>query len=339
MSEQQPLEASAPWVQLTVTDDDWDAAEPALLVTMFSQLALIRAFEENVLELAGAGLIHGPAHSSIGQEGGAVGSALALTDADTVNGSHRGHHQFLAKTLNHVAPGGLDPARPYPDEVRDLLLRSLAEICGLDRGFSHGRGGSMHLQWREAGAIGTNAIVGGGVPLAAGSAWAHKQAGTDAVAVTYFGDGAANIGSTLETFNLAAAWRLPLCFFIENNQYAVSTTVQEATGEPRLSARGPGFGIPSWWVDGMNPLAVYLAMQAALAHLRAGQGPAVVEAEVYRFFHQNGPLPGSAFRYRTREEEQAWRERDPLLQASAQLVRRKILDAGEIEAARQRAGA
>jgi 2-oxoisovalerate dehydrogenase E1 component len=338
MSEQQPLEASAPWVQLTVTDDDWDAAEPALLVTMFSQLALIRAFEENVLELAGAGLIHGPAHSSIGQEGGAVGSALALTDADTVNGSHRGHHQFLAKTLNHVAPGGLDPARPYPDEVRDLLLRSLAEICGLDRGFSHGRGGSMHLQWREAGAIGTNAIVGGGVPLAAGSAWAHKQAGTDAVAVTYFGDGAANIGSTLETFNLAAAWRLPLCFFIENNQYAVSTTVQEATGEPRLSARGPGFGIASWWVDGMNPLAVYLAMQAALARLRAGQGPAVVEAEVYRFYHQNGPLPGSAFRYRTREEEQAWRERDPLLQASAQLVRRKILDAGEIEAARQHAG-
>ena len=112
------MRASAPWVQLTVTDDDWDAAEPALLVTMFSQLALIRAFEENVLELAGAGLIHGPAHSSIGQEGGAVGSALALTDADTVNGSHRGHHQFLAKTLNHVAPGGLDPARPYPDEVR-----------------------------------------------------------------------------------------------------------------------------------------------------------------------------------------------------------------------------
>ena len=337
MSEQHALEASAPWVQLTVTDEDWDAAEPSLLVTMFTELALIRAFEENVLELAGAGLIHGPAHSSIGQEGGAVGSALALTSADTVNGSHRGHHQFLAKTLNHVAPGGLDPAAPYPEPVRALLLRSLAEICGLDRGFSHGRGGSMHLQWREAGAIGTNAIVGGGVPLAAGSAWAHKQAGTDAVAVTYFGDGAANIGSTLETFNLAAAWRLPLCFFIENNQYAVSTTVQEATGEPRLSARGPGFGISSWRVDGMNPLAVYLTMQAAVAHLRAGRGPAVVEADIYRFFHQNGPLPGSAFRYRTRAEEDAWRERDPLLQASAQLVRRKILDAGAVEAARQRA--
>ncbi|MGH3422594.1 MAG: hypothetical protein ACRDOD_23720, partial [Streptosporangiaceae bacterium] len=157
------LQPGSEWNELTTTAADWKAADPALLATMLGQLHLIRAFEETVLELAGEGLVHGPAHSSIGQEGGAVGSALALTGADTVNGSHRGHHQFLAKTLNHVAPGGLDPARPYPEEVRDLLLRSLAEICGLDRGFSHGRGGSMHLQWREAGAIGTNAIVGGGV--------------------------------------------------------------------------------------------------------------------------------------------------------------------------------
>ena len=338
MSEHRTLAAPAPWVQLIVTDDDWDAAEPGLLLTMFSQLALIRAFEENVLELAGAGLINGPAHSSIGQEGGAVGSVLALTDADTVNGSHRGHHQFLAKALHHVTPDGIDPAQPYPEAVKALLLRSLAEICGLDRGFSHGRGGSMHLQWREAGAIGTNAIVGGGVPLAAGSAWAHRQAGSDAVAVTYFGDGAANIGSTLETLNLAAAWKLPLCFFIENNMYAVSTTVSEATGEPRLSARGPGFGIPSWRVDGMNPLAVHLAMGEALAHMRAGRGPAVIEAEVYRYFHQNGPLPGSAFRYRTREEELQWRERDPLLMIGAQLVRRKLLDSEQIDTASQRAG-
>src|SRR6202041_32245 len=108
MSEQEPLEASAPWVQLTVTDEDWDAAEPSLLVTMFSQLALIRAFEENVLELAGAGLIHGPAHSSIGQEGGAVGSIVGLRSTDAVNGSHRGHHQFLAKALTPVTQGALD---------------------------------------------------------------------------------------------------------------------------------------------------------------------------------------------------------------------------------------
>ncbi len=333
MPDQHPLSPDAPWTELRASRDDWDAADPALLTSLYSQLVLIRAFEEHVLKLAGDGLIHGPAHSSIGQEGGAAGSALALTAADTVNGSHRGHHQFLAKTLHYVAPDGIDPRRPWPDEVRELLLRTLAEICGLDRGFSHGRGGSMHLQWREAGAIGTNAIVGGGVPLAAGSAWAHRRAGTGAVAVTYFGDGAANIGSTLETLNLAAAWQLPLVFFIENNQYAVSTTVAEATGEPRLSARGPGFGIASWRVDGMDPLAVYLAMGEATRRLRAGHGPAVVEAEVYRFFHQNGPLPGSAFRYRTREEERQWQARDPLALTAAHLIRRGILTGQQAEAA------
>jgi 2-oxoisovalerate dehydrogenase E1 component len=335
--EQNQLQMSAPWTEITATDDDWNAADPHFLLSAFAQLILIRAFEEYVLQLAAGGLVHGPAHSSIGQEGGAVGSVLALNPEDTVNGSHRGHHQFLAKALAYVAPKGIDPSRPYPDEVRGVLLRTLAEVCGLDRGFSHGRGGSMHLQWREAGAIGTNAIVGGGVPQAAGSAWAHKQSGTGAVAVTYFGDGAINIGSTLETLNLAAAWSLPVCFFIENNRYAVSTTVEEATGEPRLSARGPGFGISSWKVDGMDTLAVHLAMQQVVAHLRAGKGPAILEADVYRYFHQNGPFPGSAFRYRTREEEAQWRARDPIDQLGGQLVRRGILTESAASSARQQA--
>ena len=221
MTMHRQLTAAAPWVELVATTDDWDAADPALLTTMLNQLVLIRTFEEYVLQLAGAGLVHGPAHSSIGQEGGAVGSILSLTSQDAVNGSHRGHHQFLAKALTHVAPNGLDLTEDLTDDVRTVLLRTLAEICGLSRGYSHGRGGSMHLQWKEAGAMGTNAIVGGGVPQAAGFAWANRQAGTDAVSVTYFGDGAVNIGSTLETFNLASAWRLPICFFIENNLYAV----------------------------------------------------------------------------------------------------------------------
>jgi 2-oxoisovalerate dehydrogenase E1 component len=318
-------EPGAPWVELVVGPEDWDAAGEDLLTSMYNQLVLIRVFEEYVLELAAAGLVHGPAHSSIGQEGGAVGSALALTSDDMVNGSHRGHHQFLAKTLHHVAPKGLDLAGGVPDDVRAVVLRTLAEICGLDRGWSHGRGGSMHLQWKAAGAMGTNAIVGGGVPLAAGFAWSARHAGTDAVSVTYFGDGAANIGSTLESFNLAAAWKLPVCFFIENNQYAVSTTVGEATGEPRLSARGPGFGIASWRVDGMDTLAVHLAMQEAVAHMRAGNGPTVVEADTYRYFHQNGPFPGSAFRYRTKDEEEAWRRRDPIEQVAGHLERRGIV--------------
>jgi len=331
MTERRRLDQAAGWSELVVTDADWDAADPELLTGMFANLALIRTFEEYVLELAAQGLVHGPAHSSIGQEGGAVGSTYALSSEDTVNGSHRGHHQFLAKVLRHVEPKGIDPRQPFSQPVRDVLLRSLAEICGLDRGFSHGRGGSMHLKWAEAGAIGTNAIVGGGVPLAAGSAWAHRQAGTTDVAVTYFGDGAINIGSTLETFNLAAAWKLPLCFFVENNHYAVSTNVEEATGEPRLSARGPGFGITSWRVDGMNPLAVHLTMQEALEHMRSGRGPALVEADVYRYFHQNGGYPGSAFRYRSKEEEASWRARDPIVQIRGQMDRLGVMSTAESE--------
>ena len=332
MTERRELRADAPWTQITATEADWDAADGDLLQAMFAQLILIRAFEQYVLDLSTDGLINGPAHSSIGQEGGAVGSVLALLSQDTVNGSHRGHHQFLAKTLAHVEPKGIDPLRPYSDDVRMVLTRTLAEICGLDRGWSHGRGGSMHLQWKQAGAIGTNAIVGGGVPLAAGSAWAHRHAATNAVAVTYFGDGATNIGSTLETFNLAAAWQLPLCLFVENNQYAVSTSVREATGEARLSARGPGFGIASWRVDGMDPLAVHLCMQEAVAYMRAGNGPTLIEADVYRYFHQNGAFPGSAFRYRSKEEEASWRERDPIDRVVANLLRRQILDRSEIDA-------
>jgi 2-oxoisovalerate dehydrogenase E1 component len=333
-----PLVPAAPWTGIVATDDDWDAADPALLTAAYGQLVLIRAFEEYVLAAASDGLIHGPAHSSIGQEGGAVGSVLALTAEDTVNGSHRGHHQFLAKALAYVEPKGIDPTAEHSDEVRDVLLRTFAEVCGLDRGWSHGRGGSMHLQWRQAGAIGTNAIVGGGVPQAVGSAWAHRHAGTDAVAVTYFGDGAANIGSTLESFNLAAAWRAPVCFFVENNRYAVSTNVDEATAEPRLSARGPGFGLPSWKVDGMDVLAVHLATREAVAHMRAGNGATLIEADVYRYFHQNGPFPGSAFRYRTRDEEQHWRDRDPIAQLTGHLVRRGILTRSGVDSAVERAG-
>ncbi|WP_329387552.1 alpha-ketoacid dehydrogenase subunit alpha/beta [Streptomyces sp. NBC_01716] len=333
------LTPTSPWVDVATTKKDWDSADPALLMTMFSQTLLIRTFEEYVLSLASQGLVHGPAHSSIGQEGGAVGSVLTLTGRDYVNGSHRGHHQFLAKTLGYVAPDGIDPRAPLSEALRTVLSRSLSEICGLADGYCRGRGGSMHLRWREAGAMGTNAIVGGGVPQAAGFAWAARHAGTDAVSISYFGDGAVNIGSVLESLNLAGAWQLPVCFFIENNQYAVSTHVDEVTAEPRLSARGLGFNIPSWRVDGMDPLAVHLATGEAVAHMRQGKGPTVVEADVYRYFHQNGPFPGSAFGYRTKEEEQRWRERDPLALVSSHLVRRGILTEEEVTQCTRRARA
>jgi 2-oxoisovalerate dehydrogenase E1 component len=336
MATYQPLEPQAPWRQLTVDAGDWQQADPALLGTMLTQLHWIRAFEEAVLDLAAEGLVHGPAHSSVGQEGGAVGSVLALGAGDQINGSHRGHHQFLAKALQHVAPLGLDPRNPLTPAIDEVLQKTLAEIMGLAQGYCRGRGGSMHLRWLEAGALGTNAIVGGGVPLAAGAGWAHKHAGTDRVAVTYFGDGAVNIGSVLETMNLTAAWKTPLCFFIENNRYAVSTTVEESTAEPRLSARGLAFNIPSWKVDGMDPLAVHLAMSEAVAHMRAGNGPTIVEVDVYRFFHQNGPFPGSAFGYRTKDEEAQWRRRDPLDKIATEMIGRQLITQADVDALRQR---
>ncbi|MBP6562595.1 MAG: hypothetical protein KA214_03870 [Neisseriaceae bacterium] len=325
MSKKTTLQPASSWVELKTTQADWDQADAPLLESMLTQLHVVRAFEESVLELAGEGLVHGPAHSSIGQEGGAVGSIISLTAADQVNGSHRGHHQFLAKALTYLRPDGMKAADAFGADVESLLQRTLAEILGLAQGFCKGRGGSMHLQWIEAGALGTNAIVGGGAPMAAGAAWAHKHAATDAVAITYFGDGAVNIGSVLETMNLAAAWQLPICFFIENNRYAVSTSVEESTAETRLSSRGLAFNIPSWKVDGMDPLAVHLTMQEALAHMRAGKGPTVVEADVYRFFHQNGPYPGSAFGYRSKDEEQAWRQRDPIVQLEQQMLQRGLI--------------
>lgn len=336
MPEEIALSPRAPWRELRTTPEDWSEVAPTTLGTMLVLMHLIRAFEEKVLELAGLGLVHGPAHSAIGQEGGAAGSIMALRAGDQINGSHRGHHQFLAKALLHLAPRGFGLEEAFAPDIRQLARRTLAEILGLAEGFCGGRGGSMHLRWTEAGNLGTNAIVGGGVPLAAGAAWCHARAGSGDVMVTCFGDGATNIGSVLETMNMAAAWKLPLCFFIENNRYAVATHVDEVTAEPRLSARGLGVGIPAWKVDGMDPIAVHLAMRAALATMRAGGGPTIVEADVYRYFHQNGPLPGSAFGYRTKEEEASWRARDPLDRVATELLSRQAARRSSIEDLRAR---
>jgi 2-oxoisovalerate dehydrogenase E1 component len=333
------LQTGVEWQELTTTPADWKAADPALLGTMLAELHLIRAFEETVLELAGEGLVHGPAHSSIGQEGGAVGSIVGLSSADAVNGSHRGHHQFLAKALTHVSDGRIDPAHAVTEPIQAVLQRTLAEILGLAQGYCSGRGGSMHLQWFEAGALGTNAIVGGGAPMAAGNAWAQKHSGTDNITINYFGDGAAQIGSVLESMNLAAAWKLPVMFFIENNMYAVSTKSDEITADTRFSVRGQGFGIRSWRVDGMDPLAVHLAMKAAEEHMRSGEGPAIIEAEVYRFFHQNGPYPGSAFGYRPKEEEGQWKARDPLDRLAKEMMALKLIDEAGVVALREQAKA
>ncbi len=264
MSENVELHPAASWQEIRTTSADWQAADERLLVRMLHHMVLIRAFEETVLELAVAGLVHGPAHSSIGQEGGAVGAMASLSDVDQINGSHRAHHQFLAKALNYVVPAEYDPrSKGLPPPALELLRRTLAEIMGLAQGFCKGRGGSMHLRWAEAGILGTNAIVGGGVPHAAGVAWAQERAGTGGVVVTFLGDGAVNIGAVPETMNLAAVWDLPLCFFIENNQYAVATTVAESTRETRLSAGS--FVYPLFVVHGQDVREEHVVHAPALS--------------------------------------------------------------------------
>ncbi len=321
------LNPDAPWKEIRSTAKDWDTVGEAEVSRMLHHLHLVRAFEETVLELDGEGLIHGPAHSSIGQDGGAVGAIAAMRGSDQITGSHRGHHQFLAKALRYVDEGAGDPRTTPPTaEVETLLRRSLAEILGLADGFCKGRGGSMHLRWEEAGALGTNAIVGGGVPLANGVAWARKRKGEGDVVFTFFGDGAVNIGSIPESLNLAALWDLPICFFIENNGYAVSTTLEEETRETRLSSRGLAYGIPSFKVDGMDPIAVRVAAQEAVDLMRDGKGPVIIEANVYRYFHHGGGIPGSAFGYRDKDEEQEWRARDPLALLAREAIKRGWID-------------
>jgi len=327
------LRSDTPWLEIRSTPADWRKAKPEDLLSVLHHLNLIRAFEELVLELAGEALVHGPAHSSIGQEGAAVGCMAGLRKDDQINGTHRAHHQFLAKVLNYVRPEGFDPlGGPLAEPMEAAVQRTLSEILGLRAGYCNGRGGSMHLRSDEYGILGTNAIVGGGVPPAVGVAWSRKRSGPNPrtgeldVVVSFFGDGALHQGAVAESMNLAALWNLPVLFFIENNQIAVSTTIPEATRETRLSARGQAYGIPAFTCDGMDPLAVKIATEKAVKILRAGDGPVILEAHCYRYFHQNGPLPGSAFGYRTKADEAAWRKRDPI-----DRVAREMVDLGHLD--------
>ena len=313
MSNLKPLTLDTPWYRIESTEADWKAEDPVVLSRMLEQLLIIRQFEERILDLFKAGCVHGPAHASIGQEGGAVGAMSVLTSGDKINATHRAHHQFLAKFLGHVTPKGYDPRREeLPTAVNDVVYRSMAEIMGLSPGYCGGRGGSMHMRWDEAGVLGTNAIVGGNPPQAAGYALADKFRKTGNITITFFGDGATAQGAVYEAMNLAALYSLPIVFFIENNLYGVSTHVSETTRETRLSTRGLGLGIPSAEVDGMDTIAVRKALQWARGLCEQGKGPAVIEAKTYRYFHQHGPMKGSAFGYRDKDEEQAWQDRDPL---------------------------
>ena len=278
MPTMEPLISETPWHRLVADEDDWRSEDPQVLAYLLEQLLLIRRFEERILELFKAGCVHGPAHASIGQEGGAVGAMSTLTDVDKINATHRAHHQFLAKFLNHAAPEDYDPREDdWPEAMQEVVHRSMAEIMGLSPGYCGGRGGSMHMRWDEAGVLGTNAIVGGNPPQAVGYALAEKLRRSGNLTVTFFGDGAMQNGAAYESLNMAALYDLPIIFFVENNLYGVSTHVSETTRETRLSARGQGLAVPSVEVDGMDVMAVRKAMQWARGQIET-KGPALVES-------------------------------------------------------------
>ncbi|HXQ41168.1 MAG TPA: thiamine pyrophosphate-dependent enzyme [Candidatus Udaeobacter sp.] len=328
MTTTRKIATDTPWFRLDLEDADWTAEEPKDLQRWMEQMLLIRRFEEKILELHGLGLIHGPAHAAIGQEAGAVGAMSVLSRGDKINGTHRAHHQVLAKLLGAATPAGYDAlAEDFAPEMHGMVEGVMAEIMGLKNGFCGGRGGSMHMRHGPGGIPGTSAIIGGNLPHAAGYALADKLLGRDLVSVSFFGDGTLMAGAAYEAMNIAALYSLPVIFFLENNLYAVSTHVGEQTRETRLTSRGPMLGIPAIEVDGMEVLAVRRAMQEARRIIAQSGGPVMIEALCYRFLHQMGPRPGSEFGYRSREEEQAWLARDPLATFPDKLQRLGVLSA------------
>lgn len=305
---------------------------------MLFQIFLVRRFEEKLLELKDQELIHGPVHSSIGQEASAVGCMHALAAGDLITSTHRGHHHFLCKTINAHAGIDFDPLDAIPAVVFDIVRRTAAEIMGLGEGYCRGRGGSMHLADRDSRCLGTNAIVAGGVPCATGAAWAEKLKRRQHCAVAFMGDGALGQGVVHEVMNMAAVFAVPVIYFIENNLYAVATHVAEAFAVEHLAQHGLAHGIDGLVVDGMNPLAVYAAVQCARELALQGPRPVIVEAKTYRFRHQAQGLPGSAFGYRTKDEEEQWALRDPVSRFPIDLIDGGMLTPAERDRLWQLAG-
>ena len=321
------LTPAVQWIELKTTKADWQAADPDKLINWYCQMLLIRRFEEKLLELDKLGLIHGPAHASIGQEVGAVGAMSVLTPQDSMNGTHRAHHQVLMKLINAVTPDGFDPLNDdFTNEMDNAVYQFMAEIMGLKPGYCGGRGGSMHMRFAEAGVMGTSAIVGGNPPHATGYALADKILGRDRVSVAFFGDGAAQNGASYEAINIAGCHKTPTIFFIENNMFGVSTRLEEVTNETRLSSRGAMLGVPSIRVDGMDIVAVNLAMIEARKIIREQGGPVVIESMCYRHYHQSSDRKGSDFGYRTLEEEADWWEKDGIAVTEAKLRELGLLD-------------
>ncbi len=268
----------------------------------YREMLLIRRFEEKAGQLYGMGYVGGFCHLYIGQEAVVVGMMMAIKPGDQIITAYRDHGHMLAT--------GMDPKGV------------MAELTGRRHGYSKGKGGSMHMFSVEKNFYGGHGIVGTPAPLGTGIAFANKYRGNDSVCVTFFGDGAANQGQVYESFNMAALWKLPVLYVIENNRYAMGTAVERASAlAEELYHRGLAFGIQGEQVDGMDVATVKDAGERALAFVRAGNGPMILEMRTYRY---RGHSMSDPAKYRTREEVQGVREqRDPI-----ELVRKRLIEGG-----------
>ena len=274
---------------------------------MLRLMLRIRRFEEKLAYLFKRGRLPGFVHLYLGEEAVATGVCAALRTDDRITSTHRGHGHLIAKGAR--------------------VDRMMAELLGKVDGYCRGKGGSMHIVDFGLGIIGTNGIVGGGIPIGTGSAWGDQHLGRDNVTATFFGDGASNQGVFFESMNLAAVWSLPVVFVCENNGYTEWTATEKLTAG-RIADRGRAMNIPGVQVDGNDVLAVREAMEEAVARGRAGGGPTLIEARTYRWHGHNEGEEAFAGDYRPQEEQDMWRAREPIA-----AYRRHLLAAGFDEAA------
>lgn len=284
--------------------------DAALQKKFYRDMLLIRRFEEKAGQLYGMGLIGGFCHLYIGQEAVVVGLQAALSEGDQVITAYRDHGHMLAT--------GMDPKGV------------MAELTGRESGYSRGKGGSMHMFSSEKHFYGGHGIVGAQVPIGTGLAFSNKYKKNGAVTLTYFGDGAANQGQVYESFNMAELWKLPVVYAIENNQYAMGTSVERSSAETHFYKRGASFNIPGEQVDGMDVEAVFAAGQKAVKWCREGKGPTILEMKTYRY---RGHSMSDPAKYRSREEVQSVREkRDPIEHYGQKLIARKLATEDDLKA-------
>lgn len=282
------------------------------MTALYTCMLKIRLFEEKVAELFAAGKIPGFVHLYIGEEAVASGVCASLHQQDYITSTHRGHGHLIAK-------GG------------DLKLM-MAELLGKKTGYCKGKGGSMHIADLELGIMGANGIVGGGPPLAAGAALAAQYRGTDYVAVCFFGDGAANQGTTHEAMNLASCWKLPVVFINENNLYGISCCTANSMCISDIADRAAAYDMPGVMVDGNDVVAVHEAAAEAIRRARLGEGPSLIECKTYR---HRGHFEGDPCVYRSDEEVEEWKEKDPIIRFEQKLLEMELTSPESLAAIRQ----